>query len=207
MEESLAHYGKLGMKWGVHKEQQAAYRQKAARVANNRYAQSSDIKRAKYASQPPAARIAKTAVGITARMVVHDIFTGDIGRYGSMSKTEMAKRATSIAVRTTATVAVKDALAKSAMKNYTDKGKVVRGTNRSSKIVTKEDLIETGVRVGVLATMVGAKVGPMKYTQAAAQRSANEARFNAWGQNILPQKVDNVIWSSDDMAIIDNRRR
>ena len=207
MEESLAHYGKLGMKWGVHKEEQAAYRQKAARVANNRYAQSSDIKRAKYASQPPAARIAKTAVSVTARMVVRDIFTGQISQYGHMSKSEMVKRATSIAVRTTATVAVKDALAKSAMKNYTDKGKVVRGTNRTKKIITKEDLIETGIRVGVNATIIGAKVGTMKYAQAAAQRTANEARFNAWGKNILPQTVDNVIWSNDDMAIIDNRRR
>ena len=205
MEESLAHYGVLGMKWGVHKEQQAVYRQKAAQVARNKRAPTSDIRRAKYASQPPAAKIAKTAAAITARMVVRDVFTGDIRRYGSMSKSEMAKRATSIAVRTTATVAIKDSLAKSAMKNYTDKGQIAPGKKRLS--VTKEDLVEKGIKVGILATMVGAKVGTMKYAQAAAQRSANEARFNAWGQNILPQTVDNVIWSNDDMAIIDNRRR
>lgn len=205
MEESLAHYGKLGMKWGVHKEEQRVYRQKAAMVAKNRRAPTSDIRRAKYASQPPAARITKTAVSITARMVVRDVFTGDIKRYGHMSKSEMAKRATSIATRTAATVAVRDALAKSAMKNYTDKGKIVQGTKRLS--VTKEDLIEKGIKVGIVASIVGARVSTMKYMQAAAERTANEARFNSWGQNILPQKVDNVIWSDDNMAIIDNRRR
>ena len=207
MEESLAHYGVLGMKWGTRRQESLAYRQKAARVANNQYAQPSDRKRAQYASQSAAARITKTATTQVIHTVVRDVLTGQIHQYSSMSKAQIAKKVAGIAANTAANVAVKDALAKSATKNYTDKGKTVRGTNRSTKLITKEDAIGIGINVGIKAAYVGAAVGGMKLSQAKYQRQQNEAVFNAWGKNILPQSVNNVIWSDDDMAIIDNRRR
>jgi len=87
------------------------------------------------------------------------------------------------------------------------KGTKSRGTKRSTKIITKEDAIGIGINVGIKAAYVGAAVGGMKLSQAKYQRQQNEAVFNAWGKNVLPQSVNNVIWSDDDMAIIDNRRR
>ena len=207
LKAELMHYGKLGMKWGHHKAEQEVYRQKAAMVANNKNANSSDRKRAKYAAQPAGKRIAKTAASLTVQMVIGDVLTGKIGQYQNMSKADIAKKVAKIAASTASNVAINDALAKSAMKNYNDKGQTAKGSKRTNKIMTKEDAIELGIGVGVKAAQVGAAVGTIKLSRAMQDKKANEARFAAWGKNILPQSVDNVIWTNGDMAVIDNRRR
>lgn len=47
------------------------------------------------------------------------------------------------------------------------------------------------------------------FAYAAHHRVAAQARVDSWGANILPQKVDNVVWQSPDkmMSIIDNINR
>lgn len=215
----LQHFGVKGMRWGVRKspEQEARsaarkkarddYREKVAKVAANKYAQGSDRKRAEYASQPAAARIAKTAATIMAQTLIKDALTGNLGRYKNMSKAQIAKKMAGIAATTAANVVVDDALAKSAMKNYTDKGTTVRGSKRSTKLVTKEDAIAIGINAGVSAARVGALVGGMKLSSVMKDRAANEARFNAWGQNVLPQKASEVLWTDGDMSVLDKVRR
>ena len=215
----LQHFGVKGMKWGVRRspEQEAKsaarkkagedYRKKAVKVAANNSAQVSDRKRARYASQPAAARITKTAATLVAQTLIADTLTGNLGRYKNMSKAQIAKKMAGLAATTAANVAVNDALAKSAMKNYTDKGAAVRGTKRSTKIVTKEDVITFGIGIGVSAARLGALVGGMKLSSAMRDRAANEARFNAWGQNVLPQKASEVLWTDGDMSVLDKVRR
>lgn len=206
----LVHYGVLGMQWGKHRVAAKASREKASKVAANRYAAISDLKRAKYLSLPVSARIVKTAASAVTVKMIKDMLTGDLYKYSRMNKTQLkkalTKKAASIVISTTANVAFTTALAKSAMKNYTDDGKVVRGNKRSNKIITKEDLIESGVKVGVHASAIGAYMGTRKLSQVASERRQNEDRFNAWGKNILPQSVDNVIWTDGDMSIIDNSK-
>ena len=215
----LQHFGVKGMKWGVRRspEQEARsaarkkagedYRKKAAKVAANEYANRSDRRRAKYASQSAAPRIAKTASTILAQTLIRDVFTGNLGRYKNMSKAQIAKKMAGLAATTAANVVVNDALAKSAMKNYTDKGATVRGTKRSKQWVTKEDAIAVGIGAGVSAARLGALVGGMKLSSVMKDRAANEARFNAWGQNVLTQKASEVLWTDGDMSVLDKVRR
>lgn len=216
MNNELMHHGILGMRWGIRrtpeqlgratarKKERADFRQKAANVAANKYAQGSDRQRARYASSTAAGRISKTAFSFLAQMVIADVMTGNISQYKNMNAAQITRKITSIAIKTAGLVALNDALAKSAMKNYTDKGTTVPGKKRSTKIVTKEDMIGMGVRVGVAAATVGASIGTHKLAQAARTRKANEARFNAWGQNILPQKTSEVVWSDGDKYSVIN---
>lgn len=204
MEEPLTHSGVLGMKWGVRKENESAYRAKLSKIQGNKNINASDAKRFKYRNQSAAARITKTAASATAKVVVKEAFQKYLlGK--QITKKDILRDITGIAISTASQVAIQDALAKSASKRYTNSGKRQPGTK--DRILTKEDLIQTGIGVGVKAAYVGVAVGGLKMAQVRAARQANEDQFNAWGRNILPQTVDNVIWSNDDMAIIDNRRR
>lgn len=207
----LSHHGILGMKWGVRKEQEKAYRQKLTAIGKNKsVANTTDAKRFKYRNQSLGKRVAKTAATQVAQMLIGDIFNGNIQQYASMSKPELRKKLTqkaiSLAVTTSANVVIKDALAKSASNRYTNKGTRVKGTK--DKFMTKEDAIEIGVGAAVSAVPIAGVVLRKTMRQADTERRKNEAAFNRWGQNILPEKVDKFVWQSDDFktAVIDNRR-
>lgn len=122
-----------------------------------------------------------------------------------MSKQELTKRAFSLIANTTANVAINDALAKSVSKRYTDSGRRVKGTKE--KIFTKEEAIEMGVSSVARALPALNIAMKMKVSKARAERARNESVFNRWGQNILSEKTDHVVWQSDDLkyAVIDNR--
>jgi len=200
----LRHFGKLGMKWGKHKAKETEFRNKLTALNKNNSLQgTSDAARFQYRNQNVAKRFVKTAASLTAQMLIADAFSGRL----PTNKKDIAIKAAKIAALTTANVGISDALAKSASKRYTDEGKRVKGTK--DRLVTKEDGIEMGVGVAVKAAYIGKWALGMKAKQVNATRARNEANFNRWGANILPQRVDNVVWQSSDLktAIIDNRRR
>ena len=211
----LYHYGVKGMKWGVHRERkqniERSYRKKLDSIIKNKNADTADVKRFKYRNQSYGKRFAKTAASGVTQMLIGEMFSGNISRYGQMNKQqlrkELTKKALSLTATTAANVAIKDAMAKSASKRYTDDGKRVKGTK--SHIVSKETIIEKSIGVAVRAAPLLAFAGITKLSTIAADRARNEANFKKWGANILPEKVDNVIWQSDDLmySIIDNRNR
>lgn len=122
-----------------------------------------------------------------------------------MTGKEWAKEAASVAAATAKNVVIKDALAKSAAKGYTDTG-ARAGKNRGkedTRLVTKQDVIEKSISVATIAAPFLAKVAGMKISQARAKKAENEARFNSWGGRILTEKVSNVInLSSDQWKVV-----
>lgn len=107
--------------------------------------------------------------------------------------------------KTIANVAIEDALAKSTSNKYTNSGKRKKGSGDS--LITKEDIIAMGIRTAVNASQFINIMMKTKSYRTYRQRLKNEELFNKWGKNILPEKVDHVVWQSDDLkvAIIDNR--
>ena len=207
VDDVLTHFGVQGMKWGKHKQREEAYRQKLTNISKNRNVNGLDVRRFKYRNQNVAMRFGKTAASATAQMIIGDILTGKIVTYPSMSKVEMAKKILKITSISAGSVVLNDALAKSASKRYTDKGRKVKGVK--DRIITKEDAIEIGVKTAIQATQMASIMRKMKVAQASRNRARNEEIFNKWGGNILTERVDNVVWRSSDfsMEVIDNRGR
>lgn len=211
--DELYHHGIKGMQWGVRrsqstldrlagrvnntKEKEKAYRNKLTAITSRENINESDRKRFEYRNQSLAARTAKTATRIIAGRLIADVMTGSIKNYGSMSKADIAKELTSIAASTAANVALSDALAKSAAKNYTNDGKRVKG-KKDNRLITKEDVIETSVGMATYMAPAAALIANMKISQARAKKAENEAKFRSWGGNILTEKVSNIITISDN---------
>ena len=213
-DEYLKHYGIPGMRWGVRRanhnssidkeakqKQKEEYQQKIKRLAKGEYVSNSDKKRFEYASKPLARRIAGQAAGVAVGIVIQDtIKSFGIPNYAKASKQELISRAIQITANTAKNVIVKDALAKSAAKKYGDNDKLIKGTPKDGVFLgSREDKIETAINVIVpRAVGLGLKVGSAKMSSVLENRYENKKRYDAWGGNILEEKLANVIWASPD---------
>jgi hypothetical protein len=200
-EEYLEHFGILGMKWGKRKAKNDLYRKKISNLVNNKsLEETDDYKRFKYRNQHVASRIAKTSVGAITSMLVKDILTGKLNTYNYSNKKELTKRITSLALSVTRSVVLKDTLAKSASKRYSDSGKRLKG--KKDPLISKETLIETGVNTAIRITPLVSSLMKMKAARYRINKNKNEEIFNRWGANILPQKVETIIWQSKDLKTV-----
>lgn len=205
--EELGH--RISKRINQHQKKEVEFRKKLTKISKNRsISGSEDERRFTYRNQKLPKRVAKTASAVASHMLVADMVSGNIHNYSKMNKTElhkaMRKNASIFAGATIANVAIKDYTAKSASKRYTDQGKKIK---RASKLFDKEDIIEIGVHWAVnMAATLGVAM-KIQYQRAQADRFKNEAMFKRWGENILSERVDDVIWQSDDLsyAVIDKR--
>jgi hypothetical protein len=209
------------MKWGVRhdrktsarrsakKAEQKAYQKKLGAAIKNRSTIESDRKRFENARKSLASRATKTAVSGVIQMLIGEAMSGNLPKYANMDKKQLAvalgKKAAMLTATTSANVAIDSALARSAAKRYDDSGKRKPGVRVS--YLTREDKIQAGVHAATYGVTALAALAKVKVDTTRARRARDEERVNKWGANILAEKVDNVVWQSEDlsMAIIDNR--
>lgn len=212
----LKHYGKLGMKWGKITAKitsnETAFRDRLTKLENIKAIKggSSDYARFKYRNQDLSVRVAKTAKSLVAQLIVKEaISTFIFGKQPDLSKAGITKQVLSLAKSTAIQVAYQDALAKSASNRYNKAAtRLIKGSNKNARLnFTREDGIDLGVKTATKMVPYIQGIARMKLTAAVKKRRENEAIFDKWGANILPQKVDNVVWQSADLktAVIDNR--
>lgn len=206
--EFLEHYGKLGMHWGKRKEKE--YRQKLTNILKNKNTHSSDSALFKVRNRPIAVRVMRSAASAAKQTLIRDFLTGDIKRYKTMNAYEIQKRIKKITMTTMSSVAINEALSRSAATRYASDGTATKVTKKGSS--TREDKIMTAVRVGMIAKKmlpVAKWLVNTKVSQIKRNRAKNEATFNRWGGNILTDKVQNVVWQSSDLktSVIDKPGR
>lgn len=217
----IAHHGIKGMHWGVRRsspssssprvsrsDKERNLRDKLTTLEKSKKVSSSDLKRFKYRNHNLASRIGGNAAGAVVGMVVKDVLTSYLTTgslvpdYSSLSKQEVGKRLAKIGFQTAKDTIVRDALAKSAAKKYSDDGKTkVVKDKLPSFLGSNQDWMEYGINtIAPKAIKLGANVASKSLNEMVANRAANEAAFNKWGANILSEKVADVVWSSPDMS-------
>lgn len=207
----LYHHGVKGMKWGVRrtpqqlghdirkrraqkKAEQEAYKKKMRKIAKNRYNLDADKKRARYSAQSTTGKVISTTATTIGKTIVRDAMLGK--SYSKMTPQQLAAKAVGMVAETGARYAYNEATAKSMASRYTEDGK--RKPRTKTEYYTKEQKMDLAVDLAMAALPLAAYSAKTNIKTARANRAANEAKFNAWGGNILEMKFDDIVGMSDD---------
>ena len=207
-ENYLIHYGTIGMKWG---QRRAGIKEKIGNIQKSGSAEgTTDVKRFDKLSQSPTKRVVG---GFLKRLAVQAVLEGVSGsykKYGSMDKKtatiEITKRVANMALKSGIKVASDDLLANHALRRYDAKGKrIPRKNGKAPTHFTSTDALEFSVK-GAIAVAPLASMG-IRFLVAkdVVTKRKEREKFEKWGANILPEKVNNIVWQSKDLetAVID----
>ena len=165
------------------------------KIGDNYYALESDRRRARFAKNPKAVKVGAMAVKSVMEQMMFDAAMGR--SYYRMSPQQKARSAAQAAARTVVNYKVNDSLAKSTAAKYNENGRKLRNV-KGNNIVAKEDFYEVGYRIAIGALPLANRMAGAKLGKAMADKKANEAKFKAWGGNILEMKFDDIVGMSND---------
>ena len=195
----LNHWGILGMKWGVRRSQaeldriagrksaEAEYKRKLHKISQNRKASPGDREKARFRAKSTTGKVLSASTLQIAQVVLNDLFSGQ-ANYTTMSKAQVAKRIARIAAKSSIDAAARSKAGDMVAERYDDEGKLLPQYKQGSDTVSAQAVI-VGTRIAMAVAPFGASMGVKKLADVARQRQANQAIFEKWGQNVLPQNA------------------
>ena len=207
-ENYLIHYGIIGMRWG---QRRARIQEKIGNIQKTGSAEgTTDARRFKKLNQSFGRKIVTSFLKRLAVQAVLEGISGSYKKYEYMDKKkaalEITKRVANMAIKSGIKVTTDDLLANHALRRYDDKGNHIPTKNgKKPSHFTSTDALEFSVKGAIaIAPLVNTGVRFLIAKDQVTKRKEREA-FEKWGANILPEKVNNIIWQSKDLetAIID----
>ena len=207
----IYHHGVKGMKWGVrryqnkdgslmsagkkryqeHKEKKKEYQNKLEKIASNSRNNRTDVAIAKAAQDDTTKKVMRAVKGRIAGQIIADALMGNVN-YASMSKDDIQQRLVFIAKGAAADFLKNELYARSVAKKYDENGKKDKRYEKEN-LLTRERVFDICLNTAKGLYPYASSMAGIKYTQAKERRAANEARFNAWGGNILEAKYDDIV--------------
>jgi len=195
----IQHVGIIGMKWGQHKANMAAYKSKVENLSKTA-TNVSDKRRFSYAKDPIHKRLGKTAIGAAISVALGTVITAAMtGKNPDFSKVYSMKGLKRVAQLTAQHFITNEVLARSAASKYDSSGKLVKSNPKKSNHKTKEDYADQSIKIAQLFYPGVRLMAQKKLISVLDARRANKDIFDKWGPNILSEKVSNVVWQSPDL--------
>lgn len=162
-----------------------------------------DNRRFKRSLKPITTRLVGNFAKNLAVTAAFEAVSGSYGKYASMDKKKaailIAKKIGSLALKSGIKVATDDLLTTHALRRYDDNGTRKKPQNgKNPSYLTSTDLIEFGTRTAIRIAPVMNLGIRFLVAKDRVTKDKERERFEKWGANILPEKVNNVIWKSSD---------
>lgn len=210
----LEHHGVLGMKWGVRKDRNALSkgaqkREEALKIAKgvkeNKSQSALSISGKKAAERYEnsygkefAKTARKTTFGIIAVDAVQYGLSGDLDKMVSNYKKPayLAQKVAMITAISATKTSTQRNVDRATLNRFNSDGtaKTGRAAKQAAQKVSQAKIGQRLSTGAVRALPYATHLAGLKMSQVVRERRVNEARFKAWGNNILPQKASEWTW-------------